>query len=232
MVFVLKPWTMESHHLLKPFLVWKYSDDVHGFSASTALFGFHIGWVGSWSTLDTHGCHILRTVWFEAFWGPLQHPQVLLSLSKTQLCPRRCNDLWFLPILLWSFGSLSSYMDVILFHLVLIWVYVCSISATVGSYLLSVKLAGYIYDRQLATIQAAALATGKILTGPQKCIGPQCFRSAGLCLAWVFREYHCNHQKFWVDKVRWAKTGCTISCKDMESSSKLSCNELKQTKTI
>jgi MFS family permease len=58
-----------------------------------------------------------------------------------------------------------------------------SISATVGSYLLSVKLAGYIYDRQLATIQAAALATGKILTGPQKCIGPQCFRSAGLCLA-------------------------------------------------
>jgi MFS family permease len=58
-----------------------------------------------------------------------------------------------------------------------------SISATVGSYLLSVKLAGYIYDRQVATIQAAALATGKILTGPQKCIGPQCFRSAGLCLA-------------------------------------------------
>ncbi|CAK9209420.1 unnamed protein product [Sphagnum troendelagicum] len=56
-------------------------------------------------------------------------------------------------------------------------------SATVGSYLLSVKLAGYIYDRQLATIQTAALATGKILTGPQKCIGPQCFRSAGLCLA-------------------------------------------------
>ncbi|CAK9869660.1 unnamed protein product [Sphagnum jensenii] len=60
-----------------------------------------------------------------------------------------------------------------------------SISATVGSYLLSVKLAGYIYDRQLATIQAAALATGKILTGPQKCIGPQCFRSTFLVMAGV-----------------------------------------------
>jgi hypothetical protein len=226
MVFVLKPWTMERHHLLKPFLVWKYSDDVHGFSASTALFGFHIGWVGSWSTLDTHGCHILRTVWFEAFWGPLQHPQVLLSLFQRPSCV--LED----AMTLWSFGSLSSYMDAILFHLVLIWVYVCSISATVGSYLLSVKLAGYIYDRQVATVQAAALATGKILTGPHKCIGPQCFRSADLCLAWVFREYHCNHQKCWVDKVRWTKRGCTISFKDMESSSKLSCNELKQNKTI
>lgn len=60
-----------------------------------------------------------------------------------------------------------------------------SISATVGSYLLSVKLAGYIYDRQVAAIQAAALATGKILTGPQKCIGPQCFRSTFLVMAGV-----------------------------------------------
>lgn len=48
-----------------------------------------------------------------------------------------------------------------------------------GSYLLSVKLAGYIYDRQVASIQAAALAAGQVLTGTQRCVGPQCFR-------WVF----------------------------------------------
>jgi hypothetical protein len=220
-------------------------------SSSEAFSGMEIFWWCAW--VQCQHCFIWLPYWLGWLmehtghsWSP--HPQnclvwsilgpsttpsgLTLTLSKTQLCPRRCNDLWFLPILLWSFGSLSSYMDAILFHLVLIWVYGCSISATVGSYLLSVKLAGYIYDRQLATIQAAALATGKILTGPQKCIGPQCFRSAGLCLAWVFREHHCNHQKCWVDKVRWAKTGCTISSKVMESSSKLSCNELKQTKTI
>lgn len=55
-----------------------------------------------------------------------------------------------------------------------------SISATVGSYLLSVKLAGYIYDQQVASLQAAAIAAGKVLTGPQKCVGPQCFRSVVL----------------------------------------------------
>ncbi|KAH9531493.1 hypothetical protein CY35_19G041300 [Sphagnum magellanicum] len=58
------------------------------FSASTALFGFHIGWVGSWSTLDTHGRHLLRTVWFEAFWGPLQHPQ---HLSNSGFIPSLCQ---------------------------------------------------------------------------------------------------------------------------------------------
>ncbi|KAG0629114.1 hypothetical protein M758_1G077600 [Ceratodon purpureus] len=60
-----------------------------------------------------------------------------------------------------------------------------SISATVGSYLLSVKLAGYIYDQQVASLQAAAVAAGQVLTGPQKCVGPQCFRSTFLVMACV-----------------------------------------------
>lgn len=60
-----------------------------------------------------------------------------------------------------------------------------SISATVGSYLLSVKLAGYIYDQQVASLLAAAVAEGQVLTGPQKCVGPQCFRSTFLVMASV-----------------------------------------------
>jgi hypothetical protein len=215
---------MERHHLLKPFLVMCMGSVPALLYLASILVGLAHG--AHWTLMVATSSELFGLKHFGALYNTLRS----YSHSFKDLCPRRCNDLWFLPILLWSFGSLSSYMDAILFHLVLIWVYVCSISATVGSYLLSVKLAGYIYDHQVATIQAAALAAGKILTGPQKCIGPQCFRSAGLCLAWVLREYNCNHQKCWVDKVRWAKTGCTISSKDMESSSKLSCNE--QTKTI
>lgn len=62
-----------------------------------------------------------------------------------------------------------------------------SISATVGSYCLSVKLAGYIYDRQVATELALLAASGQpILEGHHKCVGAKCFRPtffimAGIC---------------------------------------------------
>lgn len=56
----------------------------------------------------------------------------------------------------------------------------CSISATVGSYILSVKLAGYMYDQQVASLKAAAVAAGEVLNGPIRCVGPQCFRSVRL----------------------------------------------------
>lgn len=60
-----------------------------------------------------------------------------------------------------------------------------SISATVGSYILSVKLAGYMYDQQVASLKAAAVAAGEVLNGPIRCVGPQCFRSTFLLMACV-----------------------------------------------
>ncbi|KAJ7544165.1 hypothetical protein O6H91_09G066900 [Diphasiastrum complanatum] len=56
-----------------------------------------------------------------------------------------------------------------------------SISATIGSYLLSVKLAGYMYDRQTAT---AVVAEG-LQSGRQKCVGPQCFRQTFVIMSLV-----------------------------------------------
>eukprot|EP00897_Mesotaenium_endlicherianum_P002778 jgi/Mesen1/2528/ME000161S01583 len=58
-----------------------------------------------------------------------------------------------------------------------------SISATVGSYCLSVKLAGYIYDRQVAAEGRAAAAAGLAFDGLHKCTGPQCFRPTFLIMA-------------------------------------------------
>ncbi|CAM6130018.1 unnamed protein product [Calypogeia fissa] len=60
-----------------------------------------------------------------------------------------------------------------------------SISATVGSYILSVKLAGYLYDRQVAAAQALALKTGQAISKAHKCAGPDCFRSTFLVMACV-----------------------------------------------
>eukprot|EP00271_Cylindrocystis_brebissonii_P007471 TRINITY_DN21046_c0_g1_i1.p1 TRINITY_DN21046_c0_g1~~TRINITY_DN21046_c0_g1_i1.p1 ORF type:complete len:598 (-),score=127.18 TRINITY_DN21046_c0_g1_i1:1375-3168(-) len=63
-----------------------------------------------------------------------------------------------------------------------------SISATVGSYCLSVKLAGYIYDRQAAAEHARALLAGLVAAGSppaHKCLGAPCFRPTFLIMAAV-----------------------------------------------
>lgn len=67
----------------------------------------------------------------------------------------------------------------------LLHLYVSSISSTMGSYILSVKLAGYLYDRQVAAAQAIALATGQEVSRSHKCAGPDCFRSTFLVMACV-----------------------------------------------
>ncbi|KAG6554887.1 hypothetical protein Mapa_003471 [Marchantia paleacea] len=60
-----------------------------------------------------------------------------------------------------------------------------SISSTIGSYILSVKLAGYLYDRQVAAAEALALAAGQGASSSHKCAGPECFRSTFLVMACV-----------------------------------------------
>ena len=60
-----------------------------------------------------------------------------------------------------------------------------SISATVGSYCLSVKLAGYVYDRQVALEHAKAAAAGLARDGSHKCTGAPCFRPTFLIMAAV-----------------------------------------------
>jgi hypothetical protein len=62
---------------------------------------------------------------------------------------------------------------------------VSSISSTLGSYILSVKLAGYLYDRQVAAAQATALKAGLEVSKSHKCAGPDCFRSTFLVMACV-----------------------------------------------
>lgn len=67
----------------------------------------------------------------------------------------------------------------------------CSISTTVGSYLLSVKLAGYMYDLEVEKERAHSLLEGiDSASLPHKCLGPKCFRNtflimAGVCLVGV-----------------------------------------------
>eukprot|EP00850_Spirogloea_muscicola_P004056 SM000017S02796 [mRNA] locus=s17:307703:312742:+ [translate_table: standard] len=60
-----------------------------------------------------------------------------------------------------------------------------SISATLGSYMLSVKLAGYVYDQQVAAEKAEAALKGLSLSEDHRCTGPQCFRPTFLIMAGV-----------------------------------------------
>jgi hypothetical protein len=87
----------------------------------------------------------------------------------------------------------------------------CSISATIGSYLCSVKLAGYFYDKEIAKSQKTLMALiargfyGRTHVDEQTCIGPDCFRMtflimAGICGVGVMlclRLVNLTRQVYW-----------------------------------